>query len=272
MLLQHYGTQLWSTDPRWYQIIILSTLLLYGISALDFNIQFQQILVLIATALLSQYIATQLFNVPVFDARSPLISALSLCLLLRSNELIFMGLAAVITVLSKFVLRWRHKHIFNPTNFGLVTMMLLTDAVWVSPGQWGTTPFFAFLIACLGGLVINRSARSDITYAFLMCYTTIVLSRALWLGDPLAIPLHQLESGALLLFTFFMISDPKTTPDTRLGRLIFACLVALVAAIIRFEFYQPLGILWSLALCSPLVPLIDYYLPGQRYQWTIRTV
>ena len=96
-------------------------------------------------------------------------------------------------------------------------MMLLTGQVWVSPGQWGNVAFFAFLMACLGGLVVNRAARSDVTFAFIAFYMTLVFGRSLWLGEPLAIPLHRLQSGALLLFTFFMISDPRTTPNSRAG-------------------------------------------------------
>ena len=93
---------------------------------------------------------------------------------------------------------------------GIVAMLLVTDQVWVSPGQWGSVAFFAFLMACLGGLVVNRASRSDITYAFIACYCALIFGRSWYLGEPFTIPLHRLESGALLLFTFFMISDPKT--------------------------------------------------------------
>lgn len=58
-------------------------------------------------------------------------------------------------------------------------MMLLTDQVWVSPGQWGSAAFLGFLIACLGGLVVNRASRSDVTYAFLVFYITFLFGRAL---------------------------------------------------------------------------------------------
>ena len=61
---------------------------------------------------------------------------------------------------------------------------------------------------------------------FAAVYILLQVSRAVRLGDPLSIPLHQLQNGAFLLFTFFMISGPKTTPDSRLGRLVFASLVA----------------------------------------------
>src|SRR5262249_13967008 len=140
---------------------------------------------------------------------------LSLCLLLRTNNPELAFLAAVITIASKFVIRFRGKHVFNPTNGGLVAMMLVSGQVWVSPGQWGSLAFFAFLRACAGGLVVTRAARADVTYTFIAFYCPLVVGRSMYLGEPLTIPLHRLQSGALLLFTFFMISDPKTTPDSR---------------------------------------------------------
>ena len=139
--------------------------------------------------------------------------------------------------------------------------------VWVSPGQWGSAALFGFLVLCLGGLVVNRAARSDVTYAFLAAYGSVLLGRALWLGQPLAIPLHQAASGAFLIFTFFMISDPKTTPDSRAGRILFACLVALGAGWAQFALYRPTGLLLSLACLAPLVPLLDRLLPGTTYRW-----
>jgi hypothetical protein len=79
--------------------------------------------------------------------------------------------------------------------------------------------------------------------------------------------LHRLQSGALLLFTFFMISDPKTTPDSRAGRVVFAALVAFGAWYVQFRLFRTNGLLWSLALWSAAVPLIDRLLPGRRYAW-----
>jgi Na+-transporting NADH:ubiquinone oxidoreductase subunit NqrB len=254
-------------DPRLYQIAVLSSLLLYGVLRLDFEISLLQAGTLLGTALLTQAAGTRLARLPAFDPRSALISGLSLCLLLRTGSLLLAAAAAVLTIASKFVLRWRGKHVFNPTNFGIVALLLLTDRVWVSPGQWGSVAFFAFLMACLGGLVVRRAARSDVTWAFLGFYLAVLFGRALWLGQPLAIPLHQIESGAFLLFAFFMISDPKTTPDARAGRILFALLVALGAGFVHFVLYRPNGLLLSLAFLSPLVPLLDRLLPGKRYVW-----
>jgi Na+-translocating ferredoxin:NAD+ oxidoreductase RnfD subunit len=255
-------------DPRYYQITVLSLLLAYGLVQLDFEVSFPRAVAMLTTALLTQYLCTRLWRLPAYDPRSALISGLSLCLLLRTNSAAVAVVAAVVTIASKFLLRFRGKHLFNPTNFGLAFMMLVTGAVWTSPGQWGNAALFAFLMACLGGLVVNRATRSDVTFAFLAVYGALVFGRSIWLGEPLGIPVHRLQSGALLLFSFFMISDPKTTPDSRAGRIIFATLVAFGAAYIQFRLFRTNGLIWSLAGCSVLVPLIDRLLPAGRYTWT----
>ena len=254
-------------DPRLYQISTLAALLIYGIVQLDFEIAAPRAAVLLGAALLTQYACTRAWRLPAFDPRSALISGLSLCLLLRTNSTTLAVAAAAVTIASKFVLRIDGKHIFNPTNFGIVAMMALTGDVWVSPAQWGNVAFFAFLMACLGGLVVNRAARSDVTYAFIAFYTALVFGRSLWLGEPMAIPIHRLQSGALLLFTFFMISDPRTTPNSRAGRILFALLVACGAWYVQFRLFRTNGLLWSLALFSTSVPLIDRLLPGRQYEW-----
>lgn len=254
-------------DPRLYQIAALSLLLLYGITHLGFDITPARVALLIGTALATQWLASRIVHLR-FDPKSALISALSLCLLLRSNSLWILVAGAVIAVGSKFVIRIRGKHVFNPTDGAIAALLLLTRDVWVSPGQWGNVTFFAFLITCLGGLVVNRAARSDVTYAFILFYCALMFGRSLYLGEPMTIPLHRLENGALLLFTFFMISDPKTTPDTRAGRILFAGIVAFGAWYIQFRLFRTNGAIWSLAICSLFVPVIDLILRGSRYSWT----
>ena len=254
-------------DPRLYQIASLSALLLYGLLVLQFEISIWQIIVTLITAQLAQYAATRLCKLPAFDPKSALISSLSLCLLLRTDSLAVAALAAVITIGSKFVIRWKGKHIFNPTNLALIAVTA-SHLGWISSGQWGQVAWFGFLIVCLGSLVVTRAARADITLAFLCFYIGLLFVRALWLGDPLTIPSHQIQSGALLIFAFFMISDPKTTPDSQTGRIIYGLLVSLAALYVQFCLFTPNGPLWGLIACAPLVPLIDRMFPGVRYDWS----
>jgi len=130
-------------DPRYCQIAVLSSLLIYGIGWLSFDVGWPQVAILLSTILITQYLCGKVARLPTFDPRSPLISGLSLCLLLRTNNVLLMIVAAVITITSKFVLKWNNKHIFNPTNFGIVVLIALTGEVWVSPAQWGSKLFIS---------------------------------------------------------------------------------------------------------------------------------
>jgi Na+-transporting NADH:ubiquinone oxidoreductase subunit NqrB len=254
-------------DPRYYQIAVLAGLLTYGTLVLEFDLRGGQIPLTLGVALVTQWFCTWLWKLPKFDPKSALISALSLCLLLRVDALWIAAVAAVVAIASKFVVQIDKKHIFNPTNGAIALIMLTTPAAWLSPGQWGNVAFFAFLMACLGGLVAYRALRSDVALAFIVVYAALIFGRSYYLGEPMTIPMRRLESGGLLLFTFFMISDPRTTPDHPIARVLFGALVAYVAWYIQFRLFRTNGVIWSLALCSPLVPVVDRLLPGARFSW-----
>lgn len=254
-------------DPRCYQIAVLCSLLLFGIIGLDFGIRWQNAIAVGATALGVQWLGTRLSGLPRFDPLSPLITCLSLTLLLRTDMVSMAALAAAIAIGSKFLIRVRGKHIFNPANIAIVILTLSSQHAWISTGQWGNAAIGAFALACLGFLVLTRAKRAETTLAFLGAYATLIVARALWLGDPLAIPLHQLSNGALLIFAFFMISDPKTSPDAALARIIYGTAVAGVALFIQFVLYEPGAPVLALIVCAPFVPLLDAVFSGRIYRW-----
>jgi Na+-transporting NADH:ubiquinone oxidoreductase subunit NqrB len=256
-------------DARHLQIVVLGALLGYGLVALDFEVEAAPSALVVVTALATQLAFCRARGVP-FDARSPLISALSLCLLLRAGHPGLLCTGAAIAVASKFVIRANDKHVFNPTNLAIVVLLATTDSVWVSPGQWGSTVIAGSAFVLAGALVLRRAERADVTWAFLAAWATLLFARSAWLGEPAAIPLHRLQNGGLLLFAFFMLSDPRTTPDSRAGRVAFACVVAAVAFAVRFTLYEPNALLVALALCAPAVPLVDRWLPGHRFVWGAR--
>ena len=257
-------------DPRWYQILMLSALLAYGMFGLGFGLGWDHVAGVIGVALATQLLCTWVWRLPRFDPLSALISGIGLCTLLRTDGVAPALFAAALAIASKFVLRWRGKHLYNPTNLALV-VMLLAGAGWISPGQYGHLAFVALLMVCLGLTVVCKAARSDVTLAFLGSYAAILFGRSLWLGEPLSIPLHRLQSGLLLQFAFNMISDPRTTPDSRRGRIVFGALVAVGAGIVQFLMFRTNGPVWSLAACTLLVPLLDRWLPGPRHQWNPAT-
>ena len=270
-------------DPRTYQIAALSVLLVLGISGFGFDVPFTHVAVTLTSALAWQRLATRMgwpsfaassTSPTPFEWRSALISGLSLCLLLRAQHPAWMALASLVAVGSKFVLRVPRadgggsKHILNPTNGAIVILLLAGAPVWVSPSQWGHHLGLAFAVAGFGSLVVHRSARSDVTLAFLAAWAAVLFGRAAWVGQPWSAPLHQLENGSLALYAFHMISDPRTTPDSRTGRVVFACLVALGAGFVQFVLFRNHGLLWSLAASSLFVPLLDRVFPGRAFEWS----
>jgi Na+-transporting NADH:ubiquinone oxidoreductase subunit NqrB len=202
-----------TADARHFQIATLTSLLALHVAWFDLGATPLQAAVTIAAALVTQYAFSRLPGAAAFDWRSPLITGLSLSLLLRTQSPLLWALAPALGIASKFLIRSGGKHFFNPATFAIVALLLLSGDVWVSPGQWGHSTWLVLLLVCAGGLVLQRAERADTALAFLGCYAGLLCWRAWSLGDPLAIPLNQLQSGALCC-SRFMITDPRSTPTT----------------------------------------------------------
>lgn len=256
-------------DPRHYQIAALSSLAIWGTAQLQFPLTIERVAAVTGAAVGTQWLCTRLSGAGSYEVRSALISSLSLLILLRSMSIWALMGASVLSIASKFLLRTHRRHIFNPTAFGIVVSSIVFGGVWIAPGQWGAATWFCFFVLCIGSVVSTRAARADVSFGFLGFLATIYVARALWLGDPLAIPARELSSGALLVFAFFMISDPRTTPQSRTGRLLFAALVAIAASWIRFSWFRAEGPIIALVALSPLTFLLDRIFPGIPFRWPV---
>jgi Na+-translocating ferredoxin:NAD+ oxidoreductase RnfD subunit len=255
-----------TADARHWQIAALGALVVYSFLYLDFGAKPLLTLVALASVLAAQWACARLWR-RAFEWRSGLITGLSLSLLLRTGDIWVMALAAVLAILSKFLIQHRGKHLFNPAAFGIVFVLLATHQAWVSPGQWGASIWVAALVFLLGGAVLTHAPRLDTAIAFLAAHFALLLARAAWLGDPVAIPLHQIMAGSLLIFAFFMVTDPRTTPDSRAGRILFAVLVAALCHWLAFFGQVRPALYFGLMAMSLLVPAIDRALPQGRFEW-----
>ena len=118
--------------------------------------------------------------------------------------------------------------------------------------------------------VATRARSAGISLGFLIIYAGLLALRTAWLGQNWLVPIHQLSNGALLLFAFFMISDPMTIPDRCRGRIVHAGIVALLAYCWQFELYHTNGFIWALFSAAPLVPVWDRAWAGSRFRWATR--
>lgn len=258
----------WWSDARHFQIVALSTLLAINFIWIDFGAKPVYSALAISAALATQVACSRHCCLPQIDLRSALITGLSLSLLLRADAPWLPAIAGVIAIASKFLLRVDGRHIWNPAGFAIVMLLMTSNGVWISPGQWGSSIWLASLLAFFAILVLQASQRSDVALFFLGSHAALLVARAAWLGDPLAIPLHQIQSGSLLIFAFFMISDPRTTPDSRLGRLLFALAVALLGHYLAFFMQMRPALYVALIALSPVTVLLDRVIPAKRFEWT----
>lgn len=177
-------------------------------------------------------------------------------------------LAGCISIGSKYLLQYRKKHLFNPSAFGIVATILLTGRAWISPGQWGNDIVAISGICCLGCIVVTKVQKLDVSIAFLTTYSLLLFVRQiLYLGWPLDFLKQSVTTGSLLLFSFFMISDPKTAPDHTTARIIWAMLTGILAFYLTaFKFINAAPV-WALVLSAPVVPLLDKIFIARKFQW-----
>jgi len=255
-------------DIRDYQILFLACFLVLGIGTRDWTIHPEFIAVAIATCVITQLVLSSVSDKGLTsNIRSALITSLGLSLLLRTDDWRTMAIAGFAAIGSKFLFQIDHKHFFNPANFGIISALSLTHNAWVSPGQWGEDWWYVLIFLGTGGLILNRIGRWDTTAAFLSAYSFLEAMRNMWLGWTWDVFFHRLTSGSLILFALFMITDPRSIPDSRTGRMIWAVAIAFLTFILRNYFFLPTAVFWALFILAPFTMLIDTIWTSPRFTW-----
>jgi Na+-transporting NADH:ubiquinone oxidoreductase subunit NqrB len=257
-----------NSDARHYQLLFLSTFFLTGMLSLHWNLLPYQMLITFSTALGTQFTMIKLLKLPLTALKSAMISSFSLCLLFRSDTWWIIIIAAFLSIASKGIFKVNGKHFFNPVNFGICSTILLTHQGWISPGQWGSAGYWWFLIGMLGFIVITSAHRMETAFAFLATYALLFGYRILVFQEwPTDFFYHQFTNGALLLFTFFMITDPASTPSHNKARIVWAMAVGALAFYLQAYLWVTASPIWALFFLSPLTPAIDYFFKAEKFAW-----
>ena len=265
-------------DARLYQIASLSTFLFVGFATCDWTLHPEVVISAVLTCLVTQYL---FLKIPFFKQElgeslpaitiesfySPMITSLGLSILLRVDQGWVMAFASLMAIASKFIIQVNHKHVFNPANFGIVSALVLTGGAWVSPGQWGESVWFGVMFLICGGLVLRKVGRFDTTIAFLGFYIGLELLRNLYLGWTWDVWAHRMMSGSLVMFSLFMITDPRTIPNTQIGRLIWVFAIAFLTFVLRNFFFLNTAVFFALFLMAPLAAVLDRFWTGDRFVW-----
>ncbi|MBL7703665.1 MAG: RnfABCDGE type electron transport complex subunit D [Ferruginibacter sp.] len=263
-------------DARYFQIIFQSIFLSYGIFVLHWRNESWLYLTYFATSLAMQFVCEYLLgkkHIPFFQRLkngipSVLISSFGLSLLLKTNNWRVAVLAAAVSILSKYIIRINGKHIFNPSALGIVAAVFLTGNAWISPGQWGSGAVILFGVLCFGFIVTTRVQKVDVSIAFLGTFAGLLfLRQIIYLGWPMDHFVQAVSTGSLLLFSFFMITDPKTIPNHTFVRILWCIAIAAVAFYLTaFKFMNGAPVI-VLVLAQPLVPLLDKLFKARKFEW-----
>lgn len=214
---------------------MLITLLLLA-SHLSFGIleDYRKILLAVGASIGIEVLLARLVRGIWPNPASAYITGISVGILIRSAALWPYALGSALSITSKYVLRYRGRHLWNPSNFGVCALFFL--AAWaVAPltVQWGSGFWAIAAIWVIGSFTIWRLGRFHICVAYAASFLALAPLRAWITGDPLLSAVAPITGTMYQLFIFFMITDPKTTVSTRRGQTVVAVLVALVEAGLR---------------------------------------
>jgi enediyne biosynthesis protein E5 len=268
------ATKRW--DARYFQIIFQTIFLIYGLLYLHWNAAWGLYSTYFITSIATQFIGewlivkkqASLYERFLKGLPSAIISSFGLVLLLKTNHISIAAFAAFISIASKYLLRINGKHVFNPSALGIVAACFLTNNAWISPGQWGSNIVLIFGVFLLGCIVVTRVQKLDITLAFLGTFGGLLFIRQIiFLGWPMDFFVQSIGTGSLLLFSFFMITDPRTTPNHSIARIVWCVAVAAISFYIAtFKFINGAPII--VLVCSqPLVPLLDKLFKEKKFEW-----
>jgi Na+-translocating ferredoxin:NAD+ oxidoreductase RnfD subunit len=195
---------------------------------------------------------------------SAYITGISVGILLRSPAFWPYALCAVIAITSKYVLRVKNRHIWNPSNFGICVMLFFAaESVTALSIQWGNSLWAMLVIWSLGSVIVWRLKRFHICAVYVVSFLVFALLRAWIVGDPLQSEISPVTGPEYQLFIFFMITDPKTTVRSVRGQCLVAFLVAAVEMVLRLDqsIYAPL---YALFLVGPVAMLVETWLNSRR--------
>jgi hypothetical protein len=195
---------------------------------------------------------------------SAYISGISAGILVRSPFLWPYFFTSLISITSKYVLRFRGQHLWNPTNFGVSAVVFLAPAtVAVLSIQWGNVIAPMAVIWILGTVIVWRVGRVHISAAYVLAFLLFSFVRSALTGTPWLANVAPITGPMYQLFTFFMVTDPKTTVRSKRGQVLVVVLVAFVEMLLRLNevVYAPF---YALFIVGPLALLVEQWLNSRK--------
>jgi Na+-transporting NADH:ubiquinone oxidoreductase subunit NqrB len=223
-----------SIDKRYLAPILVTIVLIVGQVTFGFLESWSRTALAIATAIGTEMVLGRLLGGKWPHLASAYISGISVGMLVRSPEFWPYALCSAISIVSKYVIRVDGRHIWNPSNLGIVAMLVLAaDTVAGLSVQWGNTLLPMVVVWAFGSVIIHALGRFHITLTYVVSFVVFAWLRALTTGHPFLAEVAPITGPMYQLFIFFMITDPKTTVRPTWAQCLVAFVVALVECVFR---------------------------------------
>ena len=252
-------------DPRVTLSVLLTLYTVLGQTVLYFNRDIKQLLLCVGTSCAIEIALSFIFTRVLLFPISAYITGLSIGLLLESYDARVFVLASLWGISSKYFIRDRQGHFFNPSNFAVVSALVLSHGLaTVAPGsQWGGKAWIPIVILVLGTTMMYRVKRIDLVGAWFSGYVLMGLLRMMLGQGGLVFALGPMLSGEFALFSFSMLPDPKTSPNTRTGRILWGAGIALTDGTLRY-FEIRYSMFFALFAFCALLPVFRRVFGGNR--------
>ena len=281
-------------DPRLHSAAVIFSLQVLGQTTLHFPLSIAQILAALITCAVLEVVITFRQQRIIMWPASALLTGNSVAFILRAvgtrpgdwwsvDGVSLFVVTAAVSLLSKYTIRVGNRHIFNPSNFGLVACLLFFGSQYTNPQDlwWGPmTPGLVLTLGIIvvGGLLVVRELRMlPMVIAFWIAFAAFVgiiaehghCISARWHNGPIcgsSFWTLLISSPEILVFIFFMMTDPKTAPRGQWARAGYGVSLAFVTALLvapwRTEFATKVAFLSGLVVICALLPLVDRYFPA----------
>jgi len=221
-------------DKRYLAPILVTLVLIVGQVTFGFLESWSRTALAICTSIAVEMVLGRLLGGQWPHLASAYISGISVGMLVRSPEFWPYALCSAISITSKYVIRVDGRHIWNPSNLGIVAMLVLAaDSVAGLSVQWGNTLLPMVVVWAFGTVIISMLGRLHITLTYVVSFLAFAAVRSAFTGHPFLAEAAPLTGPMYQLFIFFMITDPKTTVSPRWAQCLVAFLVAAMEAALR---------------------------------------
>ncbi len=267
--LRRAWARLGEVDPRYLVSFLITLILVVGQARYGILGGYDRLAISLGVCVATELGLARLVGGRGAALQSAYVTGLSLALLLKPQTGVLwpFALGAFLAIASKYVLAYRGRHLWNPSNFAISLLLVIAaGSVAILSHQWGNHLTTNAVIWGFGLLIAARVRVLHVTLTYVVCYALLAGARSAIVGTPVLAELGPITGPMYQLFIFFMITDPKTTVGSMRGRIGVAALVAVVEAAIRLaadyhvaalSLLYPAPPILALAIVGPIAKAID---------------